>query len=239
MAEIIGTIVTIQDFLSSAPKSVTIRGKEEVVFELPEGRKYVIPAFQREIRWSKENLNTLVQDIKDSNKFLGNVILAASDKNEFFIIDGQQRISVLLMLIFYLNKKWGDKIQAARDFKACTLSIESFSAYEALQEKEYDAALLTDQERETDHYKQSVRYKELWDFFAEIKELQTVVDVRNFLTNMVRSTLNVILAERDNTNYNIDYFIDVNLKGVRLDTEDIFKGYLFHMNNSPNTLKTG
>jgi hypothetical protein len=53
----------------------------------------------------------------------------------------------------------------------------------------------------------------------------------------MRSTVNVILADRDSTDYNIDYFIDVNLKGVRLDTEDIFKGYLFHMSNTEKTLK--
>lgn len=237
MANIIGTIVNINDFLCCEEKQVTIKGKDEsTAFILSKNRKYNIPAFQREIRWSKENLNILIQDIKSSNKFLGNVILSKKDSINFDIIDGQQRISVLLMILHYLKVFWGDKIEEAKKFNACKLTIDSFSAYERLQDKEYDAAALSESELETDKYNQASRYKELWDSLKEIKELQNRNDARGLFTNIKRCTINVILADKDTTNYNIDYFIDVNLKGVRLDVEDIFKGYLFHMNNLEDTL---
>ena len=237
MTNIIGTIVNINDFLCREEKHVTIQGKDEsTAFILSEDRQYNIPAFQREIRWSKENVNILIQDIKSSNKFLGNVILSKKDSVNFDIIDGQQRISVLLMILYYLKVCWGEKIEEAKNFKACNLTIDSFSAYEIFQEKKYDPSALTDDELETDKYNQSSRYKELWDSLKGIKELQNSIDARDLFTNIKRCTINVILADRDTTNYNIDYFIDVNLKGVRLDVEDIFKGYLFHMNNSSDTL---
>ncbi|MCM1224449.1 MAG: DUF262 domain-containing protein [Lachnospiraceae bacterium] len=237
MADIIGTIVNINDFLCCEEKQVTIKGKDEsTAFILSKNRKYNIPAFQREIRWSKENLNILIQDIKSSNKFLGNVILSKKDSVNFDIIDGQQRISVLLMILHYLKVFWGDKIEEAKKFNACKLTIDSFGAYEKLQDKEYDSTALSADELETDKYNQASRYKELWDSLKEIKELQNRNDARDLFTNIKRCTINVILADKDTTNYNIDYFIDVNLKGVRLDVEDIFKGYLFHMNNSSDTL---
>lgn len=237
MANIIGTIVNINDFLCCEEKHVTIQGKDEsTAFILSKGRQYNIPAFQREIRWSKENVNILIQDIKSSNKFLGNVILSKKDSVNFDIIDGQQRISVLLMILHYLKVYWGDKIEEAKNFNACKLTIDSFSAYKVLHEKGYDTSALTIDELETDKYNQASRYKELWDSLKEIKELQNSNDVRDLFTNIKRCTINVILADKDTTNYNIDYFIDVNLKGVKLDVEDIFKGYLFHMNNSKDTL---
>ena len=238
MAEIKGTIININDFLSKEQKEVTISSgdKEHTVFTLAQGRNYVIPEFQREIRWSKENLNVLVQDIKDSKKFLGNIILESNGNKDYWVIDGQQRITILLMIIHYIKFKWGSVISEAADFDSCNLKIKSFDAYNKLLEHEFDSTKLTQKEKETDKYEQINRYIDLWKFISEISELQNKDIVRQFFKNFKRCTINVILADKDSTNYNIDYFIDVNLKGVKLDTEDIFKGYLFHMSNSIKTM---
>ncbi len=239
MANIIGTIVNVMDFLCRDEKKITIQDamNSPEAFTLSAGRQYHIPAFQREIRWEKENLNILVQDIKSTNKFLGNVILSQRGDKDFDIIDGQQRISVLLMLIYYIKVQWGDSLSEAKQFKACTLKIDSFGAYEIFQKNNYEISLLSYTEKCSDKYKQARRYKQLWDSLKDMLDNKDRNYIRELLTNIKRCTLNVILAERDNTGYNIEYFIDVNLKGVRLDVEDIFKGYLFHMNNSNETLE--
>ena len=44
---------------------------------------------------------------------------------------------------------------------------------------------------------------------------------------MCKSEFNIIASYSNDVNTSIQYFLDVNLKGIRLDTEDIFKGYLF------------
>lgn len=238
MADIKGTIININDFLSKEEKKVTISSgdKEHTVFTLAQDRNYVIPEFQREIRWSKENLNVLVQDIKDSKKFLGNIILESNENKEYWIIDGQQRITILLMIIQYIKRKWGSVISDAADYNCCNFTIKSFEAYNKLIEYDFDLTKLSEEEKETDKYEQINRYIDLWTFISEISELQNKDIVRQFFRNFKRCTVNVILADKDSTNYNIDYFIDVNLKGVKLDTEDIFKGYLFHMSNSKKTM---
>lgn len=237
MSNIIGTIVNVLDFLSYTEKEVTINDAgEKLAFKLSEGRKYFIPSFQREIRWNKENLNVLVQDIKSSNKFLGNVILSKRADKNFDIIDGQQRISVLFMIIHYLSVNWGDNVIEAKEFVPCGLEIESFKEYKKFQDNLYDISKLTSEDQKTDMYNQAKRYGELWLSLKEILGSKDKKYIRELFTNIKRCTLNVILAEQDTTGYNIDYFIDVNLKGVKLDVEDIFKGYLFHMNNSKKTL---
>ena len=238
MSEIKGTIINIRDFLSIDEKKVVINGdKDSLVFTLAKGRAYHIPSFQREIRWGVENLSILIHDIKESHKFLGNFILAEKDDKNLDVIDGQQRISILLMICFYIKDKWGDKILDASNYTPCQLIVESFEKYEEFKNRRYDVLSLSKDEMESDWYNQSKEYFKLWKALGEIKELSTVDLAREFYKNLMRSTVNVILADRDSTDYNIDYFIDVNLKGVRLDTEDIFKGYLFHMSNTEKTLK--
>lgn len=239
MADILGTIVNIKDFLSIEAKEVTIDngdGEEKKVFTLINGRKYIIPAFQREIRWSKENLNALIQDVKDRVKFLGNVILAQGETGEYLIIDGQQRLSVLIIILHYIKHVWGDEIKAAKEFKHCDLVVGSFEAFDKLLKNNFDLTKLTSEEINSDKYEQAQRYIDLWDFINEIEEFKDVETVRDFYKNLISCTINVILAKKDTTGFNIDHFIDVNLKGVRLDTEDIFKGYLFYMYNSEETL---
>lgn len=240
MNEIIGTIVGLNSFLAKDKVNVEVKytaDKSATAFTLAENRKYVIPAFQREIRWTEENLNVLVQDISRANKFLGNIILAQQTDDEYLIIDGQQRVSVLLMMIEYLKDRWGEEVQDLAQFSACSLSIDSFKSFSKFRDAKYNLEKLDFAERETDSYYQAERYAELWRAMSSIKEFSTNKTVRSFFTNFLRCTVNVILAAKDSTNYNVDYFIDVNLKGVRLDTEDIFKGYLFQMNNSPETQK--
>ena len=44
--------------------------------------------------------------------------------------------------------------------------------------------------------------------------------------------MNVIISDDDDIKISTEYYIDVNLKGIKLDTEDIFKGYLFAQDSS-------
>ena len=69
MSDIVGTIVTVYDFLSVKECAIKIKNfsSQEVAFLLPENRHYIIPDFQREIRWKKENLIELMSDIREIN----------------------------------------------------------------------------------------------------------------------------------------------------------------------------
>lgn len=69
MSNIKGTIVNVKDFLSQKAVNITISGSSESVFELEGKRIYFIPDFQREIRWTPENLIELMNDIYHQSKF--------------------------------------------------------------------------------------------------------------------------------------------------------------------------
>ena len=77
MSNIKGTIVYVKDFLWNNLVEIAIKNgdSEKVIFKLDANRSYCIPDFQREIRWSKDNLYELMSDIRSGARFLGNIIL--------------------------------------------------------------------------------------------------------------------------------------------------------------------
>lgn len=71
-------------------------------------REYQIPMFQREYSWEQEQCETLWDDLiyfhnekdKKDKYFLGNIVVHPIDESEkFSVIDGQQRLTTLLLLI--------------------------------------------------------------------------------------------------------------------------------------------
>lgn len=77
--------------------------------------KYIIPDFQRPYSWEKEHCDKLWEDIidfydnqtsKEDKYFLGNIVIHQSG-DSFAVIDGQQRLTTLLLLIKALHSKAG------------------------------------------------------------------------------------------------------------------------------------
>ena len=236
MSNIKGTIVYVKDFLWNNFVEITIKNgaSEQIIFKLDSDRSYCIPDFQREIRWSKDNLYELMSDIRSGARFLGNIILTKHGDNRFDIIDGQQRVTLLFMLVHYIKYKYQDELSIGADF--CKLINESFDKYQDFMELNYSLKDLTPTQRvefeKSDKLGQIDSFKELWNSISENDILSDSTKASEFLKNLERCEVNVILSEQDSTNYSIEYFIDVNLKGVRLDNEDIFKGYLFYLDSS-------
>ena len=102
MAEIVGTITNLSDFLSKTQVCLSVKPNDpqQQIICLEADRKYSIPAFQREVRWDDNNLKMLLYDLSRSSKFLGNIILTIKSDHTCEIIDGQQRTTVLMNNIF-------------------------------------------------------------------------------------------------------------------------------------------
>ncbi|MDR7871647.1 MAG: DUF262 domain-containing protein [Tissierellaceae bacterium] len=235
MAGIIGTVINLRRFLSyeKTPVEIKIGLESNVIFELKKGRKYIIPDFQREIRWKKEQLIELMRDISKAQKFLGNIILTKTPDENYEVIDGQQRLTVLLMLIQYINEKFGDAIEV---FKTVDLYNASFEGYGKLAEYNFNCDIMPEEERifveESDDFNQRHNYERLWESIMKTGMLDNSENSKLFLRNLERCEVNIIANLEDGTGNSIDYFLDVNLKGVKLDAEDIFKGYLFSNDSS-------
>ena len=75
---------------------------------------YVIPDFQRPYTWEKEQCEILWEDIvdfhnlnpeNDEKYFLGNIVVHKTTDGKFSVIDGQQRLTTLLLLTKALHSR--------------------------------------------------------------------------------------------------------------------------------------
>ena len=68
---------------------------------------YLIPLYQREYAWKKEQIELLIDDINgidnDTNYYIGSLIVHRRSDNLFEVIDGQQRLTTLYLLLNCLD----------------------------------------------------------------------------------------------------------------------------------------
>ena len=227
MAELLGIIAPLKKFLSATDEEIkmSFERNQNTILSLDAGRIYDIPDFQREIRWDEDNVSVLLNDIKNGPKFLGNIILTKHDNKQFSIIDGQQRITVLTMMLNCIKYLYQNEIDI---ITPCKLTVESFSSFNKLMKQHFPEELLTNAEIiESDKLQQAQKYYRLWHYIINLEEIQQKRKAKELLQNLGKSSLNIIINESDDVSNGIRYFLDVNLKGKQLDTEDIFKSYLF------------
>ncbi len=238
MGDIVGTITNVKNFLSTAEVKLSVKPNtpQAQTITLSANRKFSIPGFQRELRWEEHNTKMLLSDLSRGTKFLGNVILTIKGDHTCEIIDGQQRTTILLLIIFCIKKKYGTQITIP---ETCPLLNESFTDFQKLLDVYFDSSAMSEQEwndaMESDKYSQYPRIQKLWNTISESELLSDRHKAQSLLDNLCGSDVNIIANYSENINISIQYFLDVNLKGVRLDTEDIFKGYLFSQDDRNET----
>nr|WP_315198271.1 DUF262 domain-containing HNH endonuclease family protein [uncultured Aquabacterium sp.] len=88
------------------------------------GKKYRVPAFQRDYAWEEEQWEDLWNDIVELRAapgtfhYMGALVLEATSDREFQIIDGQQRVATLSVLALAVIRHLGDMPGSEADRKA-------------------------------------------------------------------------------------------------------------------------
>lgn len=180
MSNIWGTVIHLKEFLENKETSVHVQKgiESEPVFSLKKDRKYIIPDFQREIRWQKKQVVELLRDIANGQKFLGNIILTRV-ANDFEIIDGQQRITVLIIILHYLRVKFVDSFEV---FENCIIINQNFSEFASLMKYNFNIESISDDILKkrillSDSFEQRNGYKQIWD----------AIDSSDILSNSVKA----------------------------------------------------
>lgn len=241
MSNIKGTVTNLRQFLFNVESEIKIEhnGTKHPVLYFKKDRVLSVPNYQREIRWQKETLFSLMNDISRGAKFLGNIILSSSGDKDYEIIDGQQRLVSLNMLVTYIKSQYSKQITDIDDL--ITIKINCFDKYDVFRMANYSLKNIPEENRaevtNSDKLGQIKILSELYDSISEEKILDTVAKAESFLDNLRKCTINVIVSDDDDIKISTEYYIDVNLKGIKLDTEDIFKGYLFSQDSSKEIRK--
>lgn len=225
-------MLQLESFVVSIAEFFLVSRNKEPNFD-KNREKYVIPKYQREYKWTEEKVKTLISDINNRDKFLGNIILnKVSDYYE--IVDGQQRITTILLILvalFNKNKIYGSKnlSEEQRDILRyiykCQYPVlinESIGEYIHLMDNTIEIKIAN----ENDIYYQSNTFTTQYNIISN--ELDKI-DIRNFKNKLLDSEFLVLIGDTQGRQNNSieDVFLDINFKSQLLDVADIFKGYCF------------
>ena len=235
--------------------SVTKKNISKLFSEM-QNRKFVIPYFQRPYKWEKELCETLWNDIEDfttndadtgEDYFLGTIVsyLDIGSKN-LEIIDGQQRITSLLLLLraFYrkledMNQTDEDVIGLMNQIAPCIWDINPISQKVSDKTKiRLESFVITDEDKETFHEiletgnfdedaddNYSVNYcffKKRCDEYAQLNPMGWKTLCVTILNQCI-----ILPIECDKSETALKIFSTLNDRGLPLADSDVFKAEMY------------
>ncbi|WP_139452070.1 DUF262 domain-containing protein [Campylobacter armoricus] len=224
----------------------SIDNKEQSIF-------FEIPPYQRLYEWNKEQIQTLLNDIKtkfdedkkDENKneyFIGNVVVSKKD-DKYLLIDGQQRLTTLFLIGFYLSYKNPSDQPKWKEF---IMQSDKLRISMPIREKEEkvlkEFAKFCNKDNKDNEIKNDIFLQEIKKFPQDIcqnipQALEVIVnwfeenikentDKFSKFSKFIYSNVKFVFVElAQNTDLN-RFFIRMNKRGKQLEKHEILKARL-------------
>lgn len=217
-------------------------------FIQPQKQLMAIPDYQREYKWEKSKIKTFVDNVMQRSKFLGIITVEAPISNFLSLVDGQQRLTTIILMLAQLYNACADEDETETQDEiealiTCeinghrVLKLENGSVGEYLhfvREPDNKRRINLDINSAVDIYKQSSKFKDAWNIIEkEIYEMrQRNPDVTLDVYKQQLLDCKILLFAQKNTanmqqGSSEEIYIDINEKAQKLDPEDIFKGHCF------------
>lgn len=195
---------------------------------------FKIPKYQRSYAWDRQNVWELFEDIQEainttSHHYIGTVVLAKTpDGNTFNIVDGQQRITTLILFISVIIKKLDDE------------DDQKFYSRCYVKEK---VSKLTPLERDKDFFFQLLNGVSESNLEPESKSQRFMLEAYNEMVEIVEDLkepllflkaiedLSILEFIEQNESDAIRIFQTVNDRGKLLSKMDKMKSLLFYFSN--------
>lgn len=228
--------------------------KQYIAKLLGEGQKFIIPEYQRPYRWTKDECETLWNDILGvfgnginvEEYFLGSIVTYKNDNGELEIIDGQQRITTLTLLFRAFYECFIDGIAKGNQrylegFGKCIWEID-FNKGLIFENNHLSSKVVTDNANDIlknilsdkiDYPKIEVNnsnYAKNYIFFYEkLREfiLKDPLLFEEFCKMFLTSNLFILLVVCDSQESAMTIFNTLNSRGLPLSNADILKGYIY------------
>jgi hypothetical protein len=206
----------------------------KTISELQEYNFY-IPSYQRGYRWSSKEVIELLNDISNFTPRLVNdatdektwyclqpIVIKEIDNNKFEVIDGQQRLTTIYLILYYLNQ---DFVEKKRD-KLFQLDYQTRSdSKKFLNQLEED----TDRKSNVDFFYISNAYKAINDWFEE--------KGNKFDTGEFRSKFKFnskVIWYLSNEADSISIFTRINIGKIPLTNSELIKALFLNSSNFLN-----
>ncbi|MEI0487629.1 DUF262 domain-containing protein [Brachyspira intermedia] len=195
---------------------------------------FVIPSYQRGYRWRGENgeVQALLEDIKEfienkegDEKYCLNPIAVKAvkkddDKEQYNLVDGQQRLTTIYLILKYLNKEL--KLEN-EDAKLFTLEYDTRSNGGFL--------ININEDTSKDYYKQNIDYYHIYNAYVYIKKWfdEKDIDKEKFKDNLL-DNVNIIWYNVGEDDEN-EVFQRLNAGKIALTDSELIKAIFLHKSN--------
>lgn len=195
-----------------------------------------IPLYQREYEWDITNVDDLVFDILNRDKFLGTIIL--DEKEDCYeVADGQQRLTTILLSWISIYNHYKDApieqsvLKGYVFDKEMKIRLRNDSVGNYIIDDSKNGLLEINIKNENDVYRQRDAFETAYSEISKI--LSKDNRFKEFREKLQNCTLLVLIKEIESTNSDAveQIFLDINEKSKRLDNASIFKGYCFKIYN--------
>lgn len=204
---------------------------------------FEIPPYQRLYEWEKEQIETLLDDMKktfETNKekeyFIGNITTSIKSKNEqkiYVLIDGQQRLTTLWFIGFYLASKncpnWKEFIMQGENLRiAMPIRDSEEKALKALARKITDLKGENDKDKneKLSSFLSSNIHEKINNAFEYIESwFEQNIDkdnIEKFAEYIYENICFVFVTLAENTDLN-RFFVRMNNRGKQLEKHEILK----------------
>lgn len=195
-----------------------------------------IPLYQREYEWDITNVDDLVFDILNRDKFLGTIIL--DEKEDCYeVADGQQRLTTILLSWISIYNHYKDApieqsvLKGYVFDKEMNIRLRNDSVGNYIIDDSKNGLWEINIKNENDVYRQRDAFETAYSEISKI--LSKDNRFKEFREKLQNCTLLVLIKEIESTNSDAveQIFLDINEKSKRLDNASIFKGYCFKIYN--------
>ena len=218
---------------------------------------FVVPDYQREYVWSGEvHVARFLQDISDefsptatkqSNYFIGSTIIVKRDDGSYDVIDGQQRLTTIVISLCAIRDILKKDFEIGDDLKI--IKNELFKVVNELLYK-YDISLKRHTPRLTLQYEESKDYltklisersftekptpsiKKMKEAYSTVTDYLTDLQINNYeiLLNFISyflTNVEMVIIRPDDLGSALKIFETINERGVGLNAMDLLKNLLF------------
>jgi len=233
--------------------ALSLTAEQKSIFDLFSGKdQYIIPPYQRPYAWGSKHCRVLFDDLthayfhqKDEGYFLGNLVISQNnrDRNSLEVIDGQQRLTTLILLIkvLLLFDETNDDLKNAINIPSSRRGGETKSRLKTTVFMEKDSDFLQEalaldlagegckETASGNRFKKNICY-----FYHVTKEFSTRNDIQNFIDFLMFDIYFLpIVIEGDDPDKArkkaLTIFETINDRGLNLSTADILKAKLYSL----------
>jgi uncharacterized protein with ParB-like and HNH nuclease domain len=195
---------------------------------------FFIPAYQRGYRWTEQQVKALLNDINEfspkeisptsSEKTwycLQPIVVKHKDKNKWDVIDGQQRLTTIYLILYYLNQRYTEEGRT-KLFELEYETREGSANYlkNELGKKEEDNTNI-------DYFHISVAYQTIKNWFKE-KKVEKSFELK------FNDSTKVLWYETSKDEDSIDIFTRINSGKIPLTNAELIKALFLNSSNFSN-----